>query len=62
MIRKSSLTWPTTPPRFKASKSPASPGASMGMMDLGSIFGKGGGKTKKVKMKVKDAYGPLPRG
>ncbi len=44
---------------FQGIEIPGQPGASMGMMDLGSIFGKGGGKTKKVKMKVKDAYGPL---
>jgi len=31
----------------------------MGMIELGSIFGKGGGRTKKVKMKVKNAYAPL---
>ncbi len=38
---------------------PGQPGASMGMIELGSIFGKGGGRTKKVKMKVKNAYAPL---
>ena len=44
---------------FQGIEIPGQPGASMGMMDLGSIFGKGGGKTKKIKMKVKDAYKPL---
>jgi len=44
---------------FQGIEIPGQPGASMGMMDLGSIFGKGGGKTKKVKMKVSDAYKPL---
>jgi len=43
---------------FQGMEIPGQPGASMGMMDLGSIFGKGA-KTKKVKMKVKDAYKPL---
>ncbi|PHS39718.1 MAG: HslU--HslV peptidase ATPase subunit [Robiginitomaculum sp.] len=38
---------------------PGQPGASMGMIELGSIFGKGGARTKKVKMKVKNAYAPL---
>ena len=35
------------------------PGASMGMINLGSIFGKGMGKTKKVTMKISEAYAPL---
>ena len=43
---------------FQGFDIPGQPGASMGMIELGSIFGKGG-KTKKVKMKVKDAYKPL---
>ncbi len=43
---------------FQGFEIPGQPGASMGMMELGSIFGKGG-KTKTVKMKVKDAYAPL---
>ena len=43
---------------FQGFEIPGQPGASMGMLELGSIFGQGG-KTKKVKMKVKDAYGPL---
>ena len=29
------------------------------MIELGSIFGKGGPRTKKRKMKIKDAYAPL---
>ncbi len=44
---------------FQGFDIPGQPGASMGMIELGSIFGKGGGRTKKVKMKVKHAYGPL---
>jgi len=43
---------------FQGFEIPGQPGASMGMLELGSIFGKGG-KTKKVKMKVKDAYAPM---
>jgi ATP-dependent HslUV protease ATP-binding subunit HslU len=43
---------------FQGFEIPGQPGASMGMLELGSIFGKGG-KTKMVKMKVKDAYAPL---
>ena len=43
---------------FQGFDIPGQPGASMGMIELGSIFGKGG-KTKKVKMKVKNAYKPL---
>jgi len=38
---------------------PGQPGASMGMINLGSIFGKGMGNTKKVTMKIKDAHAPL---
>ena len=35
-------------------------GGSMGMINLGDIFGKAmGGRTKQVRMKVKDAYEPL---
>ena len=44
---------------FQGFDIPGQPGASMGMIELGNIFGKGSGKTKKVKMKVKDAYAPL---
>ncbi len=43
---------------FQGFEIPGQPGASMGMIEIGSIFGKGG-RTKKVKMKVKDAYVPL---
>ncbi|MCF6221672.1 MAG: ATP-dependent protease ATPase subunit HslU [Robiginitomaculum sp.] len=43
---------------FQGFEIPGQPGASMGMLELGSLFGKGG-KTKKVKMKVKNAYAPL---
>ncbi|ACT60796.1 ATP-dependent protease ATPase subunit HslU [Hirschia baltica] len=39
---------------------PGQPGASMGMLNLGDLLGKGfGGRTKTVKMTVKDAYRPL---
>ncbi|WP_017932334.1 ATP-dependent protease ATPase subunit HslU [Robiginitomaculum antarcticum] len=38
---------------------PGQPGASMGMIDLGSLFGKGARPTKTVKMKIGDAYAPL---
>ena len=44
---------------FQGFDIPGQPGSSMGMIELGSIFGKGAGKTKTVKMKVKDAYAPL---
>jgi ATP-dependent HslUV protease ATP-binding subunit HslU len=44
---------------FQGFDIPGQPGASMGMIELGSIFGKGAAKTKTVKMKVKDAYAPL---
>jgi ATP-dependent HslUV protease ATP-binding subunit HslU len=43
---------------FQGFDIPGQPGASMGMVELGSLFGKGA-KTKKIKMKVRDAYGPL---
>ena len=43
---------------FQGFEIPGQPGASMGMMDLSAMFGKGG-KTKKVKMKIGDARGPL---
>lgn len=42
---------------FQGFDIPGQPGASMGMIEIGSIFGKG--RTKKVKMKVKNAYTPL---
>lgn len=44
---------------FQGFDIPGQPGTSMGMLDLGSIFGKGMGKTKKVTMKIGDAHGPL---
>ena len=43
---------------FQGFEIPGQPGASMGMMDLSAMFGKAG-KTKKVKMKIGDAHGPL---
>ena len=43
---------------FQGFEIPGQPGASMGMMDLSALLGKGG-KTKKVKMKIGDAHGPL---
>jgi len=43
---------------FQGFEIPGQPGASMGMMDLSAMFGKGG-RTKKVKMKIGDAHGPL---
>ncbi len=42
---------------FQGIEIPGQPGSSMGMIELGSIFGKG--KTKTVKLKVEDAYAPL---
>lgn len=44
---------------FQGFEIPGQPGASMGMLDLGSIFGKGMGKTKKVTLKIGEAHGPL---
>ncbi len=39
---------------------PGQPGASMGMLNLGDLLGKGfGGRTRSVKTTVKDAYRPL---
>ena len=43
---------------FQGFEIPGQPGASMGMMDLSAMFGKGA-KTKKVKMKIGEAHGPL---
>ncbi|MEP1230182.1 MAG: ATP-dependent protease ATPase subunit HslU [Litorimonas sp.] len=43
---------------FQGMDIPGQPGASMGMLDLSSMFGKGG-KTKKVTMKIRDAHAPL---
>lgn len=44
---------------FQGIEIPGQPGGNMGMMDLGSIFGKGMGRTKKVKLKIGEAHGPL---
>ena len=44
---------------FQGIDIPGQPGGGMGMLDLGSIFGKGMGKTKKVTMRIGDAHGPL---
>ena len=43
---------------FQGIEIPGQPGASMGMMDLGALFGKGG-RTKTVTLKIGDAHGPL---
>lgn len=43
---------------FQGLEIPGQPGASMGMMDLRSLFGKGG-RTKKVTLRIGDAHGPL---
>lgn len=44
---------------FQGFEIPGQPGANMGMLDLSSMFGKGAGRTKSVKMKVGDAHAPL---
>lgn len=44
---------------FQGFEIPGQPGASMGMLDLGSIFGKGMNPTKSVTMKIGEAHGPL---
>ena len=38
---------------------PGMPGAQVGMLNLGDLFGKGMGRTKVRRMKVSDAYEPL---
>ncbi len=43
---------------FQGLDIPGQPGASMGMLDLSAMFGKGG-KTKKVTMKIGEAHAPL---
>ncbi len=43
---------------FQGLEIPGQPGASMGMMDLSSLFGKGG-RTKKITLRIGDAHGPL---
>ena len=47
----------TTSP-FQGIDIPGQPGSSMGMLDLSAMFGKMG-KTKTIKLTVKEAYGPL---
>ncbi len=44
---------------FQGMEIPGQPGAGIGMIELGSIFGKGAARTKKRKMKIKEAYAPL---
>lgn len=45
---------------FSGMEIPGQPGASMGMINLGEMLSKGfGGRTKRVRTKVRDAYGPL---
>lgn len=45
---------------FSGIEIPGQPGASMGMINLGEMLSKGfGGRTKRVRTKVRDAYGPL---
>ena len=44
---------------FQGFEIPGQPGANMGMLDLSSMFGKGAGRTKSVKMKIGDAHAPL---
>ena len=43
---------------FQGIDIPGQPGASMGMMDLSSLFGKAG-RTKTVTLKIGEAHGPL---
>jgi len=43
---------------FQGMDIPGQPGGSMGMLDLSSMF-KGMGRTKKIKLKIRDAHGPL---
>src|SRR6185503_9736882 len=38
---------------------PGMPGAQMGAISIGDIFGKMGGRTKTRRLSVKDAYEPL---
>lgn len=44
---------------FKGMDIPGQPGGSASVISLGSIFGKGMGRTKTVKMLIKDAHKPL---
>ncbi len=43
---------------FQGFDIPGQPGASMGMLDLSAMLGKSG-RTKKVKLRIGDAHGPL---
>jgi len=43
---------------FQGFDIPGQPGGNVGMMDLSSLF-KGAGRTKKVKLKIGEAHGPL---
>ena len=53
------LEFADTASPFQGMDIPGQPGASMGMLELGSIFGKGAGRTKTRTLKIKDAHGPL---
>ncbi|PHR60648.1 MAG: HslU--HslV peptidase ATPase subunit [Robiginitomaculum sp.] len=44
---------------FQGMEIPGQPGAGIGMIEIGSLFGQGGERKKQVKMKIKDAYAPL---
>ncbi|NNE57419.1 MAG: ATP-dependent protease ATPase subunit HslU [Hellea sp.] len=43
---------------FQGMDIPGQPGSGMGMLDLSSMF-KGMGRTKKIKLKIGEAHGPL---
>ncbi len=45
---------------FSGIEIPGQPGTSMGMLNLGDLLSKGfGGRSKRIRTKVRDAYGPL---
>lgn len=44
---------------FQGMEIPGQPGAGIGMIEIGSLFGQGAERKKQVKMKIKDAYAPL---
>lgn len=44
---------------FQGMDIPGQAGGGIGMIEIGNLFGKGAKRTKKVKMKIKDAYAPL---
>ncbi len=45
---------------FSGIEIPGQPGSSMGMLNLGDLLSKGfGGRSKRIRTKVRDAYGPL---